>query len=294
MKKPTNMTLLTLLAVAAQGGRLQAHDHLAAGATSSLPGAALVFQNDGDFGGDTRFVFNLTAGTTNGAYLGYYYTDDLVFIALAATPNNGGPEPGAAALGTYVQVKLLSVEGPPGASFGFWETSQEGVDSTNLTWSVPVPYSNGTNLIHVSESDGSPGSDPYGHIHGRIYSLTKPGLYKATWQFVDTSTNGPGGGSVDLPSAPFYLYYQADFTIGQITPGTNSVNVTFAAPANIPDSGIGPATNYQLWGSPNLGTNAVWQPVDSVVVGDDHLHTITVPLAGPTEFFRLGSDFTGN
>ncbi len=294
MKTSMQFGLLTVAALACQCMHLQAHEHLAAGATSSSPGAALIFQNDADFGGDVGYVFNLTAGTTNDAYLGYYYTDDLVFIALAATPDNGGPEPGAAALGTYVQVKLLSVEGPPGASFGFWETLENGVDSTNLTWSVPVPYANGTNLIHVSESDGSPGSDPYGHIHGRIYSFTKPGLYRATWQFVDTSSNGSNGGPVELPSQPFYLYYQAGFTIGGIAPGTNSVNVTFGAPSNIPDSGIGPASNYQLWGSPSLGTNAVWQPVDNVVVGDDHLHTVSVPLSTPARFFRLSSDFTGD
>lgn len=293
MNKITIATILSLLAFVTQS--IHAHDHLAAGATSSSPGATLMFQNDGTFGGDTGFAFNLIAGTTNDPYLGYYYTDDLVFIALAATLNNGGPEPGAAALGTYIQVKLLDIEGPAGASFGFWETSQDGVDSSNLTWSVSVPFHNGTNLIHVTESDGSTGSDPYGHIHGRIYSFTTPGLYTVTWQFVDTSTNGPGGRPVDLPSAPFYLYYQAGFTIGSITQVTNSLNVTFAAPANIPDSGIGPATNYQLWGSPTLGTNATWQPVSNVVVGDDHLHTITVPLMGPLQqFFRVGSDFTGN
>jgi hypothetical protein len=95
----------------------RAHDHLAAGATSNSNGATLIFQNDGDFGGDTGFVFNLTQGTTNDAYLGYYYTGDLVFVALAATPDDGGPEPGAAAVGTYVQIKLLSIEGPAGATF---------------------------------------------------------------------------------------------------------------------------------------------------------------------------------
>ncbi|HZR18283.1 MAG TPA: hypothetical protein VFE51_13405 [Verrucomicrobiae bacterium] len=270
------------------GGQIvRAHDHLAAGATSNTNGATLIFQNDGDFGGDTGFVFNLAQGTTNDAYLGYYYTDDLVFIALAATPDDGGPEPGAAALGTYVQVKLRSIEGPAGASFGFWETAQDGVDSTNLTWSLPVPFHNGTNLIHVSESDGSLTSDPYGHLHGRIYSFDKPGLYKVTWQFVDTSTNGPNGGPVDLPSAPFYLYYQADLTTGEINVSTNGVNVTFACPSDIPDSGIGPATNYQLLSSPVLGPNAVWQPTGDVVVGDDHLHTVTVPITGNTSFFRL-------
>jgi hypothetical protein len=276
-----------LFAVVISAQPVRAHDHLAAGATSNTNGATLIFQNDGDFGGDTGFVFNLRQGTTNDAYLGYYYTDDLVFIALAATPDNGGPEPGAAALGTYVQIKLLSVEGPAGATFGFWETAQDGVDSTNLTWTVPVPFHNGTNLIHVSEGDGSPGSDPYGHIHGRIYSFDKSGLYKVTWQFIDTSTNGPNGGPVDLPSAPFYLYYQADLTTGSIDVVTNTANVSFAAPSNIPDSGVGPATNYQLLSSPSVGPNAVWQPAGSLVVGDDHLHTVSIPTSASALFFRL-------
>lgn len=287
MIRKNTTKLLAILALASGSYSLHAHDHLAAGATSNTNGATLIFQNDADFGGDVGFVFNLTGGTTNDAYLGYYYTDDLVFIALAATPDFGGPEPGAAALGTYIQVKLLSVEGPPGASFGFWETSQDGVDSTNLTWSLPVPYHNGTNLVHVSESDGSPGSDPYGHLHGRIYSFTKPGLYKLTWQFVDTSTNGVNGGPVDLASSPFYLYYQADLTLGGAQTTTNGFNMTFAAPSNIPDSGVGPATNYILQSSPSLGTDANWQPIGATVVGDDHLHTITIPASGPAQFLRL-------
>jgi hypothetical protein len=290
MTQNTKLTTLVVLTLATQCYSVHAHDHLAAGATTNGPGATLVFQNDADFGGDTGFVFNLTAGTTNDSYLGYYYTDDLVFVALAATPDNGGPEPGVAALGTYVQIKLLSIEGPTGATFGFWETAQDGVDSTNLTWTLPVPFHNGTNLIHVTESDGSPGSDPYGHLHGRIYSFDKPGLYKVTWQFVDTSTNGPNGGPVDLPCAPFYLYYQADLTTGGINVVTNSVNVIFACPSNIPDSGVGPATNYELQSSPTIGPTAVWQPAGSVVAGDDHLHTITVPIIENTLFFRLKTE----
>ena len=151
----TRTIALAALALAAGCFTVEAHDHLAAGATSTSPGAQLVFANDATYGGDVGFVFNLEAGAADDPYFGYYYTSDLVFEALAATPDNGGPEPGAAALGTHIQVKLLSVEGPEGASFGFWETSADGVDSTNLTWSVPVPFRDGTNLINVTESDGS-------------------------------------------------------------------------------------------------------------------------------------------
>ena len=282
----TNLSLLLAAWLPAVG---YAHEHLAAGATSPNPGATLVFQNIADYGEASGYVFNLAAGTPDDAYLGYYYTGDLVVAALAATPNYGGPEPGAAALGTFVQIKLLSVEGPPGASFGFWETPQDGLESTNLTWSVPVPYTGGNKLIPVSESDRTAGSDPYGHLHGRIYSVTRPGLYKTTWQFVDTSANGPAGGPVDSPSAPFSLFLQADLTLGRIVPSTDGVAITFAAASNLPDSGIGAATNYQIEASPALGPDAIWKPVGDVVVGDDHLHTVTVPWAVRTQFFRLAA-----
>jgi hypothetical protein len=284
--KTALLSLVLALAVPAT----YAHEHLAAGAASTDIGAPLIFQNAADYESASGFVFNLGAGSTNDAYLGYYHTSDLVFGALATTPNNGGPEPGHAAPGGHIQIQLLAIDGPAGASFGFWETAQDGVDSTNLTWSVPVPSANGTNLIHVSENDGSPGSDPYGHLHGRVYSVNKPGLYKATWKFVDTSTNGPGQGPVNAPSAPFSLYYQADVTLSGIRPNTNGMELTFAAPSNLPDSGVGPATSYTVESSPIVGAGAVWQVVGDVVTGDDHLHTMAVPLTERMVFFRLQAE----
>jgi hypothetical protein len=262
-----------------------------AGATASTPGATLQYAPTAqDFTTNSGWVFGLNVGTTNDSYFGYYWTDDSVFVALAATPGNGGPEPGHAATGTYIQVKLISLEGPTGASFGFWETAGqgaagEGVDGTNLTWSVTVPYRNGTNLINVTESDGSPGSDPYGHIHGRVYSVTKPGYYRATWQFVDTSTNGPNGGPVDLPSAPFSLQYQAGLEIDAITVRTNGVNILFAAPSFLPDN-AGPGTEpaaYILEGASAIG--GAWQAVGDAITGDDLMHTISVPLTGTVRAF---------
>jgi len=300
MKIASLFKILTILAVAAPCAQLQAHDHMPAAATSSNPGATLEYDPFAtDYTSSSGFVFSLTAGTTNDPYLGYYYTDDQVFIALAATGDNGGPETGHAAPGTFIQVKLLSVEGPAGASFGFWETlgqgvDGEGIDGTNLTWSLSVPFHNGTNLIYVSQSDGSPGSDPYGHIHGRIYSFTKPGFYQATWQFVDTSTNGPGGGPVDLPSAPFSTWYQAGLSILGITVNEGQATISFAAPSDLPDDLSTPPTNYTLQSSPALGPTADWQPVGNVIVGDDTVHSMTVTANGSAQFFRLAAEYFGN
>ena len=266
-----------------------AHEHLAAGANSTTPGSPLIFVNAGDYATDSGYVFNLGADAPGSPYDGWYYTADLVFVALAATPAYGGPEAKAAALGSHIEIILESVDGPPGATLGFWETQQNGVDSTNLTWTVSVGLNNGTNHIVVSETDGSPSADPYGHIHGRIYSVDQSGLYTVGFRFVDTSTNGPGGGPIQAPSDRFYLYFQANVTIVAISPATNGVNLTFAAPSNLPDTGTAPATNYQLESTPTLGPSANWQPAADLVVGDDHMHTVTLSTTNSSGFFRLNS-----
>jgi hypothetical protein len=158
---------------------------------------------------------------------------------------------------------------------------------------LDVPFQNGTNLIYVSESDGSPGADPYGHIHGRVYSVTKAGYYRATWQFVDTSTNGAGGGPVDMPSAPFATQFQAGLTIDSITIGTNGASILIAAPSFHSDNagaGTQPA-QYTLEGSATLGRDASWKPVADPIAGDNRMHSIDVPLTTPMRYFRLSATY---
>jgi hypothetical protein len=289
--KLTHITALPALAGVLLAGvsNANAHEHLAAGANSTIPGSPLIFVNAGDYATDSGYVFGLDAGDLGSPYEGWYFTGDLVFVALAATPAYGGPEAQAAALGSHIEVVLETLSGPPGATLGFWETQQDGVDSTNLTWTVRAGLTNGTNHIVVSETDGSPSADPYGHTHGRIYSVNQPGLYTVGFRFVDTSTNGPGGGPIQAPSDRFYLYLQADVTIAGISVATNEANLTFGAPSNLPDTGTAPATNYQLESTPTLGPLANWQPAADVVVGDDHMHTISVPMTNTSAFFRLNT-----
>ena len=290
------MKLTQIIPLAALAGMLlaaqctaNAHEHLAAGANSTTPGSPLIFVNAGDYATNSGYVFGLDAGDPGSPYEGWYFTGDLVFVALAATPNYGGPEAQAAALGSHIEIVLESVDGPSGAKLGFWETQQDGVDSTNLTWTVPTGLTNGTNHIVVSETDGSPSADPYGHTHGRIYSVDKPGLYSVGFRYVDTSTNGPGGGPIQTPSDRFYLHLQADVTLAAIGLATNGVNLTFAAPSNLPDTGTAPASNYQIESTPTLRPSAKWQSAADVVVGDDHMHTVTLTQTNSGAFFRLKS-----
>ena len=169
--------------------------------------------------------------------------------------------------------------------------------STNLTWSVPVPSAGSTNLIRITEADNSPINDPYGLVQHSVFGFTQPGLYKLTWQLVDTSTNGPNGTPLNQPSAPFATYYQADCTIAGITCDAAGVHLRFAAPAGALQTNNSGFSNleYNILQSPTLGPNANWSTVlDSeshyiIIPGDDHLHTNTLPPAGTTQFYRLFS-----
>ncbi len=284
----------------------QTQQQLVFGATTNLPGATLVFETASNYVTASSYCFPTVSGaffdyniyddpdTYSYPYLGYYYNCLQVFNALPATEDNGGPADGAAAPGTVIQMQLLSVEGPAGASFAFWEGNSDGVTfGTNVTWSVPVPSSNNTNLIPVTQAANTPDNDPYGQIQNRVFGFTQPGLYKLTWQLVDTSTNGPGGTPLDLPSAPFSLYYQADCTISGITRQADGIHLKFAAPSGFLLTDGYYYMEYNILKSAGLGTNASWSTVldlqghPVIILGDDYLHTNIVAPAGTTQFYRL-------
>ncbi len=300
------MKKILYLALVVLGSRLLAQDQqLIIGATTNVPGATLILKNAETYVTTSGYCFPTVSGSyfdynISGdpdsytyPYAGYYYNCIQAFNALPTTESNAGPVTGAAALGTVIQLKLLSAEGPAGASFAFWEVNSDGSFGTNLTWSVPVPSSGDTNLILVTQAPNTPTNDPFGQISHRVFGFSKPGLYKLTWQLVDTSTNGPGGTPLNLPSAPFTLYYQADSTIAGIATGADGVHIKFAAPAGILQSSGFYNMQYYIEQSPTLGADANWLPAldtqgrTNTIVGDDYLHTNTVTPTGTAQFYRL-------
>ena len=265
MKKVIGLMFFILL------GRLYAQDTFSFGATTNVSGGTLVFENVADYVASNLFCFGTSPGTALDSSAGGYYTAAQIFSALPAT------DPNAAAPGTVIQVKLLSVEGPAGASVGFWEADAGGYGA-NVTWNVPVPSVGNTNLIRVTEAPSSATNDPYGNLQNRVLTFSKPGLYKITWQLVDTSTNGPGGTPVSLPSEPFAVYYQADITIAGFIVDPDNVNLTFAA--------IDGSIIYNIDRSASLGPDASWEQIQ-LIYGDRRVHTVTIPKSGPANFFRI-------
>jgi len=176
------------------------HGHLNAGAVGINQDDALFFANGADFVTNSGYVVTL-AYTNAGTYAGYFNVN-LTITALPATGANGGPDADAAALGSFIRIELTSVSGPAGGTFTFWsggvptfslQSGQTGTDQWNLSGAAA----------------GSSGVDPFGHVHGRRFTVDQPGLYTVGFTLYDTSTNGVGAGPIHMPSETLYVNFLA-------------------------------------------------------------------------------------
>ncbi len=255
------------------------HSHVNAGAVGGA-GSQLSFVNGASFATNSGYVLELSLAT-NGSFAGLY-SGSLTFTALPATIFAGGPAFGHAQPGTYIELKTVSVMGPPGGIFGFWLEDEEFGTAQKL-FEVPVGTTNGTRMLNLTESDGSADSDPFGHVHGRRFTLSEKGLYTMGFQLVDTSANGAGGGPVHQPSDIFYMYMRAgapEFAIHSIVYGTNVVTINVETSAT---------STYQLeWTGGLAGTNTVWAPLGGPHSGDGDLHGFEDPNVNAAHrFYRL-------
>lgn len=209
MKITTSLLVLATAILLPATLRAQSHGHLNAGVADAnqngVPdaGEKLAFVNADEYDVASGFVLELTQ-KISGRFAGTF-SGNLTFTGLAATPDLGGPEPGHAALGTHIVVQLVSVSGPAGATFSFWEAAG---DSPFVSLAVGGTGT-ATQRWDLSENDGLAGEDPYGHVHGRQFSVDQPGTYVVTFQLFDTSTNGAGGDSLHAPSDLFQMKFVA-------------------------------------------------------------------------------------
>ncbi len=233
------------------------HAHLNAGAVATTQGSKLIFENGADFNAVSGYIKTLIY-TNGGTYAGYFQ-QNITLTALAQTPPNAGPVPNAPALGSYIQAGIVSVEGPPDGVFAFWE-----VGAAMPTFAVR-PGETSTNLFRLTESDGSPGADPYGHIHGRRFTVSKPGIYKVNFVLRDTSTNGIDGGPIHTPSDTLPIFFQGGVNFESIEPDEDHTHLRFGAPLG---------DTWQIEVSEILGINALWQAVGDAIIGDDYIHMV--------------------
>lgn len=290
MKRFVVPIVFAWVALGLTGGGLQAfgqHVHLAVGATSQTQGAQLLLVNGASYdifsyGGTNSSCFFMDDNDPV-LYPGLYQSD-VTLVSLPATLWTGGPAPGAAAQGAYIEAVMKSVEGPAGGEIGFWLENDDASASTEI-FSIPVGTKNGTNQFNVTEGDPGygvdtpDGPDPFGHIHGRRFTATKPGLYTVGFQFIDTSTNGTGGGPIHTPSKTNYFFFQSGLYIDSVGKTNNNLSVKF---------GTRSFHNYDFECNTNLETTN-WFKITGII-GANHsdMHILTdTNASNGSRYYRL-------
>jgi hypothetical protein len=241
------------------------HGHTDVGAVGTNQNDQLIWANGADFVTGSGYVKWLEL--TNGGIYSNFFQGNITHTVLPATAPAGGPDPRAPALGARIVGTVSSVDGPPGGAFGFWDTNF----FTGPRSEVPVGGTN-TNTFFISANNGAPGADPFGHIHGRRMSLSKPGLYKVGFKALDISTNGQGGGPIHTPSDELVIYFQAGVNLMV----SNKTNIVYGSIVN---------RNHILEYSTNLAqTN--WTAL-ATNAGNDHFQTVRdANAAGAQRFYR--------
>ena len=231
------------------------HLHLNVGAQSQAQGSPLFFSNGGSFATNSNFVMPLPFNPS-GTYAGHYATASLSPTAIGTGFFN------PSAPGTQVRLRFVSVSGPTGGSFDVWDVPGFNEDedaATVITFSIPTGSTNSTPSILLSQNDAEPGADPFGHIHGRAFSATTPGLYIVTVQAYDNSANGSPSGPIHAPSALLPIYFQAGVTIAGFTHDANQVMITFASRSG---------SSYYVQATATPETPASWQDIAGPFTGN--------------------------
>jgi hypothetical protein len=141
-----------------------------------------------------------------------------------------------------------------------------------------VGTTNGSNYLVISENNGEPGTDPYGHIHGREFTTSRLGTYLIGFRVIDVSTNGVGGGSIQSPSDVLLVRFQAGLRIENIQTVTNRITVSFRSPSGI--SNILEATDSFMSGN--------WQPAAAPLRGNNNVQSfVDTNAPAGNRFYRI-------
>ena len=159
-------------------------------------------------------------------------------------------------------VELVSVQGPAGGNFAFWE-----VGAIEPNWSRATGWNSG--------NGNAPGFrvavDGDGHVHGRLFTMDKPGNYTVSFRAVDS--NGNFSASTNL-TIDFRAQQPPQLSIG-ISGG--NVALSFTSRGGL---------NYDLQRCEDLA-GGDWTTIQTIH-GNGMLHTPTDPVSGrPRSFYRL-------
>ena len=250
--------------------------HIYAGAVGTNVHDALLFTTGPLYDTQSGYRFPMVM-RDRGLNAGYFRGDVLTFTALSSTDLGTGQLPGRALLGSRLAVEVVEVLGPVGGSFDFWEGDGEN-PGNQITFRVPVGTTNGASSFVISENEGAPGSDAYGHIHGRAFTTTLPGLYTVGFRLKDVSTNGPAGDPLHAPSAILRMYFQAGPSIESLEPTPTGLRIYFRS---------APGVTNVLESTDSLGV-PTWTPIGTGLRGNTTLQWLADPSPSQEgRFYRL-------
>ena len=231
---------------------LRAHDHIEVGL---VPGEESFLALDGP---DFQLALYVPPGEPFSGYLpqfpGGWHACELTF-----TTETNVLEPAERA---DPQIEIVSVSGPPGGSFAFWE-----VGALEPTILLPVGWT-GTDASFPVVFAGDT------HAHGRCFTMDKPGVYTLTFRAVDTN------GALLASENQTITFNALPAPKLSISVAGGSVSLSFTSRANL---------NYDLQVCTDLASGG-WVNVEPHVSmnGDGRRIEVNDPMAARSKaFYRL-------
>ena len=159
--------------------RLLAHDHIEVGLDPADEGRLAMA------GPSVQLALYVPPGEPFSGYMpqfpGGYYADELTFSAEGVALDF--------AAGSLPKVEVVSIAGPEGGSFSFWEAG-----AAAPTWTRAVGWSatdaDRPSITVYQDATG------YGHVHGRAFTVDRPGTYTVVFRAVDAAASAPRGPSL--------------------------------------------------------------------------------------------------
>jgi hypothetical protein len=237
---------------------LFSHDHIEVGIDPDHPNANQLSL----YGPDYQLALLVPVGEPFSSYApdfpGGYYANELTF-----TSENTVLEP---ADGADPIFEILSVTGPEGGIFSFWEVGQ-----TSPAWSLPSGWTSASSTVPALIPVWLGGEN---HVHGRVLTSNKAGNFSITYRAYD-------GNGIYEASSPKTLTFQVlDPPPLQISAHNGNVLISFQS-RNL--------LSYDLQSSTTLASDS-WATVEGLepISGDGTVLNIQDPLNGrPKVFYRL-------
>lgn len=186
--------------------------------------------------------------------------------------------------GSWIWAEIVSVSGPEGATFGFWEENSKAA-----TYSMAANEPTGNPRFVLSEGIDDVGDDPQGHIHGRAWSADKAGDYQIGIRLIDLSTSGPDGGPWHAPSPVYVFQFSAGPTFQPVMAESpaGAVTLTWPSQMGIDQEGGQSGVVFTILRSSTL-TDGSWENIGSVTgtTADSASFTDSEPPPGAA-FYRL-------